>query len=95
MADVAGGQPSFVAFHSAVRTWALEAIANGALTVAEIKSGATGTRALAPAAGLHAPPVREVTAQSPSRLAPCGESSDARQTTFEQLLARTIAARRR
>jgi len=33
--------------------------------------------------------------QSPSRVVPRAESDHARQTAFEQLLARTIAARRR
>jgi len=74
-------------FHSAVRIWALDAIANGTLTVAEIRSGAAATRALAPAA--------EAALEAPSRVAPRAESDYARQTAFEQLLARTIAARRR
>jgi hypothetical protein len=34
------------AFHAAARSWALDAIASGALTVADIKSGSAATRAL-------------------------------------------------
>src|SRR6516165_3976529 len=35
-------------FHAAVRSWALDAIADGTLTVAEIRNGAVATRALLP-----------------------------------------------
>ena len=37
-------------FHAAVRAWALDAIAHGTLTLAEVTSGAAATRALVPAA---------------------------------------------
>src|SRR5271163_2024931 len=73
------------AFHSAVRTWALDAIANGALTVAEIRSGATATRALAPAAGLPAP-VREAAA-------PRLDRRYTRQQDLQKLMVQAIAMR--
>lgn len=34
------------AFHAAVRAWVLDAIASGALTLADIRSGSAATRAL-------------------------------------------------
>jgi len=41
-------------FHAVVRTWALDAIADGTLSIEEIRSGAPATRALRRASGLAA-----------------------------------------
>ena len=82
------------AFHFAVRTWALDAIANGTLTVAEIRNGPATTRALVPAANSLAP-VGEVL---PQRLAPAASRPDSRYTSqqdLERLMAEAIAMRRR
>ena len=46
------------AFHAAGRTWVLDAIASGALTLADIRSGSAATRALLPAAEATLPRVR-------------------------------------
>jgi hypothetical protein len=42
-------------FHAAVRAWALDAIAHGTLTLAEVRSGAAATRALLPTAMSQVP----------------------------------------
>jgi hypothetical protein len=83
-------------FDAAGRRWVAEAIATGVLTVDALKISPVATRALVPAsispalvAGDAAPPWH------PAPVAPRAESDHARQTAFEQLLARTIAARRR
>ena len=46
------------AFHGAARAWALNAIASGALTLADIMSGSAATRALLPEAETVLPGVR-------------------------------------
>jgi hypothetical protein len=46
------------AFHTAGRTWVLDRITNGALTVADIRNGPTATRALLTKAGGTLPRVR-------------------------------------
>ena len=46
------------AFHAAGRTWMLDRIASGALTLADIRSGSTATRALFPEAETVLPGVR-------------------------------------
>lgn len=82
------------AFHSAVRIWALDAIAN-TLTVAEIRNGATATRALALAAGFLALVGGEA---RPPHLAPAAPRLDkryTRQQDLERLMAQAIAMRRR
>jgi hypothetical protein len=71
-----------------------EAIAIGVLTVQRLKNGLAATRALGPAAA-SAAPVDEPAQQRPARVAQRAEYGDARQRDFEQLLARTVAARRR
>jgi len=43
------------AFHTAVRAWAVDAIADGTLTVAEVRNGAPATRALVTAAPTGVP----------------------------------------
>jgi hypothetical protein len=82
------------AFHFAVRTWALDAIANGTLTVAEIRNGPATTRALVPAANSLAP-VGEAAPQYPAPVASRADSPHARQRAFEQLMAQAVAMRRR
>jgi hypothetical protein len=82
------------AFDVAGRRWVAEAIAAGVLTVDALKSGPASTRALG-AAVASAAPVSEAAPQRPVRVAERAESGDARQRNFEQLLARTIVARRR
>jgi hypothetical protein len=80
-------------FHAAVRTWAIDAIANGTLTVAQVKDGVSATRALAPAARVPLP-IGEVISH---RLAPAAPRADSYrgQRDLEQLMARAIAVRRR
>ena len=78
------------AFHFAVRTWALDAIANGTLTIAEIRNG-PATRALVPAATSPAPP-GEVPLRDP---APLADGRSTHQQHLEELMALAIAARRR
>lgn len=82
------------AFHSAVRIWALDAIANGALTVAEIRSSVAATRALAPAVGFPVP-VREAATNHPAPIAPRLDRCYTRQQDLEQRMAQAIAMRRR
>jgi hypothetical protein len=74
-------------FHAAVRAWALDAIAHGTLTLAEVRSGAAATRALLPTAMSQVP-------VGDAPVAPCADSRFG-QEEFERLLARTIADRRR
>jgi len=52
-------------FHAVVRTWALDAIADGTLSIEEIRSGAPATRALRRATGLAAAR-RRIAASCPS-----------------------------
>jgi hypothetical protein len=52
------------AFHAAARTWALDAIASGRLTVAEIRNGPPAPRALPPA-GISPAPVLLLPPQQP------------------------------
>jgi hypothetical protein len=80
-------------FHAAVRSWALDAIADGTLTLAEVRSGAVATRALLPTA-ISPAPVGEVPRQLSAPVVPRVDSRYAQQE-FERLLARTIADRRR
>ena len=71
-----------------------EAIAAGMLTVDALKSGPASTRALG-AAVTTAAPVSEAAPQRPMRVWHSAEGGDAHQRDFENLLARTIAMRRR
>ena len=80
------------AFHAAARAWALDAIADGTLSVVDLRNGATATRALAREA-TSLPPAGEPF-QSFAPVAHHKESSLA-QEELEDLMARTIAARRR
>ena len=64
-------------------------IATGVLTVDVLRNGRAPTRALVVAAPSPAAP------QSAPRVVPPAGSGDARQRAFEELLARTITARRR
>ena len=50
------------AFHTVVRSWALDAIADGTLTLTEVRSGAVATRALLPTA-MSPEPVGEAAPQ--------------------------------
>jgi len=70
------------------------AIATGVLTVQELKDGLTPMRALMPAAA-SPPPEGEAPPQHAAPAARRAESGDERQRNFENLLARTVAARRR
>jgi len=81
-------------FDAAGRRWVAEAIATGVLTVRELKNGPTPTRALVPATASPAM-VGEAAPQRPVRVALGAESGNAHQRAFEELLARTITARRR
>jgi hypothetical protein len=81
-------------FDAAGRQWVAEAIATGVLTVQELNNGPRAMRALVPVDTGPAP-VGEVPPQRFGPVALRAESGDARQWAFEQLLARTIAARRR
>jgi hypothetical protein len=82
------------AFHAAVRSWVLDAIADGVLTVAEIRNGAPATRALLPAAVSPAP-VGEAPPQHPAPVVPRTVSTYAHQLVLELAMARAVAARRR
>jgi hypothetical protein len=80
------------AFWTALRRWGERAIAAGILTIGDIRNGNPEACTLLLAAGLP----RTVTYGH--RSAPAGLGADspyARQSEFERLLARTIAARRR
>jgi hypothetical protein len=76
-----------------VRTWALDAIADGTLPIAQVKDGAGPTRALALATGTPLP-VNEV---APQRLTPAAPHADGYmgQQDLEAAMARAIALRRR
>jgi len=76
-----------------VRTWALDSIADGALTVAEVKNGRAATRAFVAAATAPVP-----IAAAPQHLAPLalrGDSPYTPQGDLEILMAQAIAMRRR
>ena len=80
------------AFHAAARAWALDAIADGTLSVVDLRNGAAATRAL----------VREATSMPPAdepfqSFGPVAHHKESRlaQEELEDLMARTIAARRR
>jgi hypothetical protein len=82
------------AFWSALRRWGERAIAAGILTIDDIRNGNPEACTLLP--GRVSPaPACDAALESPSRVVPRAESDYTRQTAFEQLLARTIAARRR
>jgi hypothetical protein len=83
------------AFHAAARAWALDAIADGTLSVVDLRNGAAATRAL----------LREATSPLPVEEAPPRHSTptpalraDIRYTSqsdLERLMSQAIAARRR
>ena len=82
------------AFDAAGRRWVAEAIATGVLTVQELKNGPAAMRALGLAAA-SPPPEGEAPPQHAAPAARRAESGDEHQRDFENLLARTVAARRR
>jgi len=81
-------------FHAAVRAWALDAIAHGTLTLAEVTSGAAATRALVPAATSPVS-VGEAPWQHSASEASRADSPYTRQRDLETLMAHAIAMRRR
>jgi hypothetical protein len=81
------------AFDAAGRRWVADAITTGRLLVQEIQNGLVATRALMPPS-VSIPPVGEAAPES-SPAVSRAESRDDSQRAFEQLLAQTIAARRR
>ena len=83
------------AFWSALRRWGERAIAAGILTIDDIRDGNPEACTLLRGRLPPAPAGGDAALQSPLRMAPRAESDYARQTAFEQLLARTIAMRRR
>jgi hypothetical protein len=82
------------AFWTALRRWGERAIAAGILTIGDIKNGNLEACTLLPRAN-SPEPIGEAATQFSAIVAPRADSPDARQMAFEQLLARTIAARRR
>jgi len=82
------------AFHTAVRAWAVDAIADGTLTVAEVRNGAPATRALVTAAPTGVPG-GEVASQRLTPAGPCADGDHTGQRDLERLMARAIAMRRR
>jgi hypothetical protein len=82
-------------FWSALRRWGERAVAAGMLTIAEVRYGDPTACTLHPGRVSPTPVNGEAPLLRPAPGAPRGESGDARQKAFEQLLARTIAARRR
>jgi hypothetical protein len=81
-------------FHSSARRWAEAAIAAGALSVNVLKNGNPAACTLLPRAN-SLEPIGEAATRSCAIVAARADSPYAGQMAFEQLLARTIAARRR
>ncbi len=77
-------------FHAAARSWVLEAVADGTLTVADIKSGPAATRALALFAGRSDPAL-----PAPRPMVAPGAAGAESQQDLETRMAAAVARMRR
>ena len=82
------------ALHAAARTWALDAIAAGILTVTAVRTGLLATRALAPLASA-AMPIDEIASRCHAPTEPRAANCKTLQQRLERAMAQAIAVRRR
>jgi len=82
------------AFHAAARTWALDAIAAGILTVTDVRTGPVATRTLALFASA-AMPIDEMVSRCHAPTEPRAAPCETPQQRLERAMAQAIAVRRR